>query len=164
MSNRLSTVQRRTKVAVLAMVSLLASVTLLAQVAPRDPSRWEPNIKAFEEQDRRNSSTGEVVFVGASSIVRWERDGVFSELKVLNGGRWIGNGRTTAPLRRAHRPALQASPSSSCIPEERYRAGVSPEAWRRRSNGCGHHSRHDAEDADPGSSASNPNKQPVAVQ
>ena len=67
--------------------ALVLSASLQAQVAPRDPARWEPSIKAFEDQDRqRMPPKGGIVFVGASSIVRWDVEGFFPDLKVLNRG------------------------------------------------------------------------------
>ena len=128
MSNRLSTVQRRTKVAVLAIVPLLASVALLAQVAPRDPSRWEPNIRAFEEQDRRNPPpTGELVFVGASSIVRWNVTEFFPELKVLNRG--FGGSDMADTAHFAERTVLPYRPRIVVLypGENDIARGVSPE-------------------------------------
>jgi lysophospholipase L1-like esterase len=84
MSDRRSTVRG----AIAAMLAAeLASVALLAQAPPRDPGRWEPNIKAFEEQDRRSApAKAGIVFVGASSIVRWNVAEFFPDLQVLNRG------------------------------------------------------------------------------
>ena len=87
MSQNRSTLRRRMAAAMLAVTPLLVSVALFAQVAPRDPARWEPNITAFEEQDRRNPPPkGGIVFVGASSIVRWNLGEFFPDLNVLNRG------------------------------------------------------------------------------
>lgn len=87
MRDERSTVRRRAIAATLAVAPLLVSVALLAQAAPRDPSRWEPNIAAFEEQDRRSPPPeGGIVFVGASSIVRWNVAEFFPDLMVLNRG------------------------------------------------------------------------------
>lgn len=66
---------------------LLVSTSLLAQVPPRDPARWEPNIAAFEAQDRKSPPPrGGIVFVGASSIVRWNLTEFFPDLPVINRG------------------------------------------------------------------------------
>jgi lysophospholipase L1-like esterase len=58
------------------------------QQAPRGPERWEANVLKFEEADRQNRPPdGSIVFVGASSIVRWttlKED--FPGLPVLNRG------------------------------------------------------------------------------
>lgn len=66
---------------------LLVSTSLLAQVPPRDPARWEPNIAAFEAQDRKSPPPrGGIVFVGASSIVRWNLTEFFPDLPAINRG------------------------------------------------------------------------------
>src|SRR5882724_6268710 len=71
-------------------VALLISAgfTLRAQQpAVSDPDRWEATIKKFEEQDRVNPPPrGEIVFTGASSIVRWNLPEYFPDLKVVNRG------------------------------------------------------------------------------
>ena len=77
----------RQAIAATVVFVLLVSGSAWAQVAPRDPARWEPSIKAFEEQDRQDMPPkGGIVFVGASSIVRWDIGGFFPDLKVLNRG------------------------------------------------------------------------------
>jgi len=121
-------VRRRTKAAVLAIVPLLASVALLAQVAPRDPSRWEPNVKAFEEQDRRSPPpAGEIVFVGASSIVRWNVTEFFPDLKILNRG--FGGSEMADTAHFAERTVLPYKPRLVVLypGENDIARGVSPE-------------------------------------
>jgi lysophospholipase L1-like esterase len=53
-----------------------------------DPTRFEPEIRAFEEADRANPPPrGGVVFVGSSSIKNWTNVGAdFPGLPVLNRG------------------------------------------------------------------------------
>jgi hypothetical protein len=71
MSIRFSNRTRPAVALFFAAVPLLVSLAVSAQVAPKDPARWEPAIKAFEEQDLKHPfPKGEIVFVGASSIVR----------------------------------------------------------------------------------------------
>src|SRR6267143_1157179 len=55
---------------------------------PQAPSRWEPEIQKFEEQDKQNPQpTRGIVFVGASSIVRWNLAESFPDLKdAINRG------------------------------------------------------------------------------
>jgi lysophospholipase L1-like esterase len=78
---------RRVLAAVLAAVFLWACAVRAAQAPPRDPGRWEPTIAAFEEQDRKSSPPkGGIVFVGASSIVRWNVAHFFPDLPVINRG------------------------------------------------------------------------------
>lgn len=59
-----------------------------SQQAPASPTRWEADIKKFEEADRQNSpAKGAVLFVGSSSIRMWKdlaED--FPETKVINRG------------------------------------------------------------------------------
>ena len=87
MSLVLSMTRRRATAAILVVFGLLADVLLSAQVAPRDPTRWEPDVAAFESQDRRAPpQKGGIVFVGASSIVRWKVSEFFPDLPVLNRG------------------------------------------------------------------------------
>jgi lysophospholipase L1-like esterase len=62
-----------------------------------NPDRWEPDIRKFEDADHANPlPRGGVVFVGSSSIVRWNLAGCFPELgaKAINhgfGGSLIGD-------------------------------------------------------------------------
>jgi lysophospholipase L1-like esterase len=62
-----------------------------------NPDRWEPDIKKFEDADRANPlPRGGVVFIGSSSIVRWNLPGCFPELgaRAINhgfGGSLIGD-------------------------------------------------------------------------
>jgi lysophospholipase L1-like esterase len=59
-----------------------------AQQRPAGPERWEPNVQKFEEADRQNRPPeGSIVFIGASSIVRWTTMADdFPGLPVLNRG------------------------------------------------------------------------------
>jgi len=76
-----------------------AGAGLVAQSAPaaaaqgpreiRPPESWEPNIAKFEAQDRHSPPPANgIVFVGASSIVRWNLPEYFPELgaKAINRG------------------------------------------------------------------------------
>jgi lysophospholipase L1-like esterase len=79
---------RRLGSAVLAAVFCASSLSLHAQEAQRlDPDRWEPAIQAFEAKDRVSPQPkGQIVFVGASSIVRWNLAEYFPDLKAINRG------------------------------------------------------------------------------
>ncbi len=58
-----------------------------AQTAKDKENRWEPNIRKFEEQDRRQMPpAGGILFVGSSSIVGWDLDKCFPGLPVINRG------------------------------------------------------------------------------
>jgi lysophospholipase L1-like esterase len=65
-----------------------ATITAHVQSPATKPDAWEPEIRAFEEADRQlRPAVGGVVFVGSSSIRRWEsleRD--FPGVPVLNRG------------------------------------------------------------------------------
>ena len=69
-----------------------ASITIGAQQPalqpPQDPNRWEPAIQKFEEQDTLTPpAKGGIVFIGASSIVRWNLAESFPDLKdAINRG------------------------------------------------------------------------------
>lgn len=119
---------RRMTAAILAVAPLLVSVSLLAQVAPRDPARWEPNIKAFEEKDRQNPPLkGGIVFVGASSIVRWNVTEFFPDLNVINRG--FGGSEMADIAHFAHRTVLPYEPRIVVLypGENDIARGVSPE-------------------------------------
>ncbi len=55
--------------------------------AEKGPQRWEPNIARFEQQDKENPpEKGGILFVGSSSIVRWDVAKWFPNMPVLNRG------------------------------------------------------------------------------
>lgn len=68
------------------------AVPLLGQgsspaAATKSENRWEANIRKFEEMDRRSPpKPGGILFVGSSSIVRWDLKKFFPDLPVLNRG------------------------------------------------------------------------------
>lgn len=52
-----------------------------------DPTRFEKTILKFEETDRENPpAPGQILFVGSSSIVRWDVKKSFPDLDILNRG------------------------------------------------------------------------------
>lgn len=58
-----------------------------ARYAQADPAGWEADIRAFEEHDAEHPpERGGVLFVGSSSIVRWNLAEAFPELHALNRG------------------------------------------------------------------------------
>jgi lysophospholipase L1-like esterase len=70
--------------AVIPAVLLLGIVPAAAQ-PPAD--RWEKDIVAFEAADRISPPPkGEIVFVGSSSILRWDTAAWFPDLKIINRG------------------------------------------------------------------------------
>jgi len=119
---------RRTTAAILAAAHCLVAVALLAQVAPQDPSRWEPEIKAFEDRDRQNPPPkGDIVFVGASSIVRWKVAEFFPDLTILNRG--FGGSEMADTAHFADRTVLPYEPCLVVLypGENDIARGVSPE-------------------------------------
>lgn len=93
----------------LALVFLLLPATLFAQAPPLDPTRWEPTIAAFEAQDHKNPPPkGGIVFVGASSIVRWNVSESFPDLPVINRG--FGGSELTDTVHFASRTVLPYEP------------------------------------------------------
>lgn len=54
---------------------------------PASPTRWEPTIAKFEEKDRAEPPPKDaILFVGSSSIVRWDVPKWFPDLVTLNRG------------------------------------------------------------------------------
>jgi lysophospholipase L1-like esterase len=129
MSIRFSSNRTRPAVALFfAAVPLLVSLAAGAQVAPRDPARWEPAIKAFEAEDLKHPfPKGEIVFVGASSIVRWNLAESFPDLKALNRG--FGGSEMADTAYYAHRTVLPYRPRIVVLypGENDIARGVSPE-------------------------------------
>jgi hypothetical protein len=123
-SLRFTTSQRLTAAAILAIVNLLAVVSLRAQVAPRDPARWESDVAAFESQDRRSPPhKGGIVFVGASSIVRWNVAEFFPDLPVLNRG--FGGSEMADTAHFAARTVLPYEPRIVVLYPGRHRSPAS---------------------------------------
>ena len=54
---------------------------------PTAAERWEPAIQEFERQDKANPPPqGEIVFIGSSSVVRWDVEASFPDLRCINRG------------------------------------------------------------------------------
>lgn len=120
---------RRVVASVLVVVPFWASAVLAAQAPPRDPDRWEPSVAAFEEQDRRSPPPrGGVVFVGASSIVRWNVAHFFPDLPVINRG--FGGSEMADTAHFAPRTVLPYQPRIVVLypGENDIARGVAPEA------------------------------------
>jgi lysophospholipase L1-like esterase len=125
---RLTTGRRVTIAAILAVLNLLAVASLRAQVAPRDPARWESDVAAFESQDRRSPPRkGGIVFIGASSIVRWNVAEFFPDLPVLNRG--FGGSEMADTVHFAARTVLPYEPRIVVLypGENDIARGVSPD-------------------------------------
>lgn len=70
------------------VLSLFAAAVPTA-VTAQEPAanKWEPSIRAFEEADREHPpAPGQILFIGSSSIRRWDLAKSFPDLDVLNRG------------------------------------------------------------------------------
>jgi lysophospholipase L1-like esterase len=70
-------------------ISLFLGAVLAASsaVAQQPGDRWEKYVAAYEEADRTTPPpTGEIVFVGSSTIRRWDVASYFPDLKIINRG------------------------------------------------------------------------------
>jgi lysophospholipase L1-like esterase len=70
---------------------------------------WEPAIAAFEANDRASPPpTGEIVFVGSSSIRLWDVDRYFPDLEIINRG--FGGSQLSDAVRYAERIVIPYKP------------------------------------------------------
>jgi len=77
--------------AIFVVVALLCASSVAAQPAPRrvegTVDRWEKDIAAFEAADKMSPpQKGGIVFVGSSTIRRWDTALYFPDLKIINRG------------------------------------------------------------------------------
>jgi len=76
---------------------------------PTGFERWEPSIRRFEEQDRKSPPpTGEIVFVGSSSIRGWNTKKYFPDLKTIQRG--FGGSQVADSVHFAERIVLKYRP------------------------------------------------------
>jgi lysophospholipase L1-like esterase len=98
---------RRVIVLVLAAVSI-ATFEISAQQAS-DPNRWEPSIQKFEAEDKAHPpAQGGIVFIGASSIVRWNLRESFPDTPAVNRG--FGGSEMADSARYASRVVIPHAP------------------------------------------------------
>src|SRR5262245_2722438 len=98
------------------VIVVAAVITVAAAMAPsavqgqqaRSPDRWEPTMKAVEEEARKSPpAAGQVVFFGSSTIRMWDLGASLPDLKTINRGFGGGEmadlpryvGRVVTPLR-----------------------------------------------------------------
>ena len=94
---------------VLGLVCVAAALAVDAAPADPDPSRFESEIRAFEAWDRQNSVPPRaVLFVGSSSIRKWQTAESFPELPVINRG--FGGSHVSEVNHFAERIVLKYSP------------------------------------------------------
>jgi lysophospholipase L1-like esterase len=80
-----------------------------AQPVAAQAGVWEPAIAAFEESDRTSPPpTGEIVFVGSSSIRLWDVHRYFPDLKIINRG--FGGSQLSDAVRYAERIVIPYKP------------------------------------------------------
>ena len=69
--------------AVFVVLALLSASSVAAQTG----DRWEKDIAAFEAADKMSApQKGGIVFVGSSTIRRWDTASYFPDLKIINRG------------------------------------------------------------------------------
>ncbi len=103
----------------------------LAFADPPDPTRWEEKIAEFEAKDAETPSpTGEILFVGSSSIVGWNTGDLFPGYVTLNRG--FGGSMMSECLYYADRIILPYAPRTIVLYEgdNDIPAGVEPESVR----------------------------------
>jgi lysophospholipase L1-like esterase len=102
----------RMRLRIFAVAILMCTVPLLAQQRPvPDPNRWEPAIQKFEDGDKASApAKGGIVFVGASSIVRWNLAESFPDLKGIAVNRGFGGSEMADAARYAPRVVIPYAP------------------------------------------------------
>ncbi len=105
--------RRVTWLAVLGIVALIGvpSSRLWAQAAGADADRWESAIRKFEDADKvAPPPQNAIVFIGASSIVRWNLRESFPELGPQAINRGFGGSLAADSTRYADRIAIPYKP------------------------------------------------------
>jgi lysophospholipase L1-like esterase len=103
----------RRSVTLLALFGLLAIPGALTRqlIAQNDQDRWEPAIKKFEEADKLSPpAQNAIVFIGASSIVRWNLKESFPELGAEAINRGFGGSLAADSTRYADRIVIPYKP------------------------------------------------------
>jgi lysophospholipase L1-like esterase len=94
-----------------ALAGAVTITVVLLAVAPaaQQGDAWEPAIAAFEAGDRASPPpSGEIVFVGSSSIRLWDVQKYFPELKIVNRG--FGGSQLSDAVRYAERIVIPYGP------------------------------------------------------
>lgn len=72
-----------------ALLIVLVLMPPAAAAAQEPAPRFEKELAAFEEMDRKNTpSKGQIVFVGSSSMVDWNAAKHFPDLRIVNRALW----------------------------------------------------------------------------
>jgi lysophospholipase L1-like esterase len=94
------------------LFGIVAAAFLSASAAaqqPAAPDRWEKDIAAFEAADRVSPPRpGGIVFVGSSSIRRWDTAASFPDLQIINRG--FGGAELADAVRYADRIIIPYQP------------------------------------------------------
>lgn len=103
----------RNRLDALLLTSLLltgSAPALSAQVADPDPTRFAEAFEEFAEWDAKNSTPeNAILFVGSSSIVRWNSAEAFPGLPVINRG--FGGSQASDALHWVEAAVLQYDPA-----------------------------------------------------
>jgi len=103
----------RRSVTLFALFGLVAVPAVLSRqlAAQNDQDRWEPAIKKFEEADKLSPPPrNAIVFIGASSIVRWNLKESFPELGAQAMNRGFGGSLAPDSTRYADRIVIPYKP------------------------------------------------------
>ncbi len=115
-----------------AAVFVSASSHLAGQTkAPAEENRWEPNIRRFEQADRKEfPPKNEILFVGSSSIVGWDLAKCFPDMPTINRG--FGGSQIADSTHFAERIILPYKPRIIALyaGDNDINAGKSPEQVR----------------------------------
>ena len=92
-----------------AAIAVLLSAAAGAAAQPSPGGIWEPDIAAFEARDRTAPPpTGEIVFIGSSSIRLWDTQKYFPDLTIINRG--FGGSQLADAVRYADRIVIPYKP------------------------------------------------------
>lgn len=115
---------------ILFLTTCVLTFSLQAQQAQQGPERWEETIQKMEQKDKdMPPRTGSILFVGSSSIAKWQDVGdYFPEYQVLNRG--FGGSQFSDLIYYAHRVIYPYKPSKVFVYEgdNDIAAGDSPES------------------------------------
>jgi lysophospholipase L1-like esterase len=104
-------------IAALVLVLLTSAFHLQAKETKTfDPARWEKTIQAFEKEDQKAfPPKGAILFVGSSSIRKWELNKYFPDLKTINRG--FGGSHMEDPVYYADRIVFPYKPKTIVLYE-----------------------------------------------
>jgi lysophospholipase L1-like esterase len=99
------------RAAAAAALLLSAAATLAVRVSAQTAERWDPAIAKFEAQDKISPPPANgIVFIGASSIVRWDLPKYFPELGASAINRGFGGSQSVDSVRYVDRIVVPYRP------------------------------------------------------